>query len=702
MKTRIISLVLFISVFSVYLYHMCPTVSEGDSGEFITAAVNLSIPHAPSYPLYTAAGKIVENIIPWGNAGYRINLMSVIFASCAVVFVFLILQVWGAGIIGALLGSLCLAFSSDFFENAVVAEVFGLHAMLAALIFYIIAATSIKDMDMQRKGLYLAAFVSGLAASNHQTILFIGPGLLIWFIAVHTETLKSKQVSYMYADTAVCGIFFMLGLCMYFSLMIRSLKDPFLDWSNPENMSNLWRVFTRADYGSFSLTLGDEAEVTVMSWIRQMMRYVSALIHEFSIVGLCLGIAGFIGMLAGNTGKKLYLVISIILCFISASFVFLSLANMPFTSEAAGIMGRFYIMPSILFVLGIGYVCRGITGRWFSKISALLLILPVMLLMGNQKHYSRRDFFIVYDYSKNILASLPNHAVLFIDGGDDTFYSLAYATHVLNLRKDLDIHDRGGLIFPNPYGSDFRRIGKENKPGRRQKIESAVLNSNRPLYYSTMNWKILEGARLYHAGILMKAQKKDVVDASCNMWPLYRLRGLYPCRWASPIYRVRALLPFFDFLRGVYEFELKNIDAAILYFKRAFHDGNDIQWLKLNSSFELLTQGYAFFKTNDFVQAKKIYQLILEINPQDHQALVNLGVVAEREGDLDRSADYYLQSIKIKPEYVDAHYNLAVIYWQQQEWEKVVQELRTVLHYNPDHRQAQQYLTQALSRKNKQ
>lgn len=701
MKNKIIAIILFLLVFSIYLYHLCPSVSEGDSGEFITAAVNLSIPHAPSYPLYTAIGKIFENLIPWGNPGYRVNLASAVSAALAVVIIFLILSAFDVGIIGSLIGSLSLAWSSHFFENSIVAEVFGLHSLLVAAVLYSVCATVLKDFAVQRKGLYCAAFIAGLAVGNHQTIVLLGPGLLVWFFAVHADSIKQNRLVYVYADLLVCSIVFVLGLSMYLFLMVRSSKNPFLDWSNPETMHNLWRVFTRADYGSFRLTLGEQMPLTPANWFRQVIRYCSALIHEFTWAGVIAGITGFICWLLSKDKKMRYMGLAVAICFISSSIVFLTIANMPFTSEASGIMGRFYIMPAIIFILGAGYVFILIKNMKYSYLAIFGFLLPIILLLSNQKVYSRRDFFIAYDYSKNILSSLPRDSVLFIDGGDDTFYTLAYATEVLHFRKDVRIHDRGGLIFPNPYGSDFRRIGKNNKPQRRWEVESAVLGSPRPLFYSTMNLNVLEGAELYYRGLVMRAEKKGFNDKPHNLWQMYRLRGLYPCRWTPHIYRVRALVPFFDYLRGMHEYDMDNINKGMQYFKRAFQTGYDIEWFLKNVTFECLTKGYEFFNQGDYKEAEKMYRFILELRPEEHMAYINLGVLAEKKGDLEESEDYYMRALEIKPDYVDAHYNLSVIYWQMNDWDKVIEKLRTVLHYKPDHQQARRYLNQALLRKDK-
>src|SRR4051794_28784427 len=93
--------------FAFYLLGLYPSVSVGDSGEFVTAAWTLGVPHAPGYPVYSLLGHLVADLIPWANPAYRLNLFSAATASGAMAMFFLCLQ--RAGIQrGIALGSVIL------------------------------------------------------------------------------------------------------------------------------------------------------------------------------------------------------------------------------------------------------------------------------------------------------------------------------------------------------------------------------------------------------------------------------------------------------------------------------------------------------------------------------------------------------------------------------------------------------------------
>src|SRR5690349_5412375 len=88
MKEKWMALLLFLGVFGFYVHGASPTVTTGDSGEFMTAAATLSIPHAPSYPLYSVLGKAFINLIPWAGIPYRLNVFSAFLSSLTLTLLF--------------------------------------------------------------------------------------------------------------------------------------------------------------------------------------------------------------------------------------------------------------------------------------------------------------------------------------------------------------------------------------------------------------------------------------------------------------------------------------------------------------------------------------------------------------------------------------------------------------------------------------
>ena len=78
----------FISSFYVYLITLAPTVYFGDSGELISMANYLGVPHPTGFPLYMLFSKLTMTF-PFANPAFRVNLISAIFSGLAASFFFL-------------------------------------------------------------------------------------------------------------------------------------------------------------------------------------------------------------------------------------------------------------------------------------------------------------------------------------------------------------------------------------------------------------------------------------------------------------------------------------------------------------------------------------------------------------------------------------------------------------------------------------
>ncbi len=120
----IICLIVFIGFFGFMIHRAAPSVTVGDSGEFITAATTFSIPHAPSYPLYVLLGKLWVSAIPFGTEPLRVNTFSCFTAALSLVVFFLLGHSLCRSSLFPFLLTVLVGFSTAFLENSLVAEVF--------------------------------------------------------------------------------------------------------------------------------------------------------------------------------------------------------------------------------------------------------------------------------------------------------------------------------------------------------------------------------------------------------------------------------------------------------------------------------------------------------------------------------------------------------------------------------------------------
>ncbi len=178
--SSLLALTIFVAALAVYLATLAPTLTwahdGADGGDLITATWVLGVPHPPGYPTYVLLGRLFL-LWPLGDPAYRLNLMSAVAAAGAVTLVYLIaIEItaanWRKHVLAATAGSAALtfAFSPLFWSQAVIAEVYALNALFAALVIYLL-------LRWQRGagwGLPLAALALGLGLGNHLTLAFVG------------------------------------------------------------------------------------------------------------------------------------------------------------------------------------------------------------------------------------------------------------------------------------------------------------------------------------------------------------------------------------------------------------------------------------------------------------------------------------------------------------------------------------------------
>ena len=73
-----------------------------------------------------------------------------------------------------------------------------------------------------------------------------------------------------------------------------------------------------------------------------------------------------------------------------------------------------------------------------------------------------------------------------------------------------------------------------------------------------------------------------------------------------------------------------------------------------------LTEADLYLKLEDFTTYKKLISEVLEKNPNDADLLFNLGVISAKT-DAVEAEKYYKKAIEIKPDYVNAYLNLAIL-----------------------------------------
>ena len=218
---RYFGLITFIIATVVYLLTVQDSVPFWDCSEFSAAAYLQQVPHPPGAPLFLMVGKMFDLLIPFGDAGWKMNLLAVFSSSFTIWFLYSItvmvieaiigrkpkdlgeaISVYGSGMVAGL----ALTFSDTFWFNAVESEVYASATLFVAIVLYLMMRWNEEsDNPGHERYLMLMAYVIGLSTGVHLLAILAIPSitLLIYF---KKYTVTPKSLFYMIMITGVIFI----------------------------------------------------------------------------------------------------------------------------------------------------------------------------------------------------------------------------------------------------------------------------------------------------------------------------------------------------------------------------------------------------------------------------------------------------------------------------------------------------------------
>jgi protein O-GlcNAc transferase len=101
-------------------------------------------------------------------------------------------------------------------------------------------------------------------------------------------------------------------------------------------------------------------------------------------------------------------------------------------------------------------------------------------------------------------------------------------------------------------------------------------------------------------------------------------------------------------------------------------------------------------QSGNLPQAEQIYRAILEVEPQQVEALHLLGLMASQLGQYERAIEYLGQAVRWQPDHAEAHYNLGNLLQGQGKPQEAVTCYQRALHLKPDFAQAHNNLGNLL------
>jgi len=405
--------------FLVYLLTLAPTITwrnNGvDSGDLAAAVAIGGVPHPPGYPTYLLLAEAFK-WLPVGDVAYRLNLLSATCAALTIVFLSLIIHQTlsttfrGADrqIIGAcaLSAALTLAFSTPFWSQAIITEVYALHSLLTVLLLWLALQITPANQAWLRPLLF---GVWGVSLGNHLSILFLLP-LLLW----------ASPVQWYRREGLAAGAATVVGLAVYGLLPWRAGAQPPINWGGVTTWPNFWWLVSAAPYRHFVFTL----PATFIP--SRILATISLLAETFLWVGLPLALCGW-WQHARHARSLAYGSL------VSAGLIVVYAIGYNTTDSDV------YLLPAYLFfAVWLGWGLYQVAHRWSLKYSRALILLPLIAFFLNISAQNLRADYEAYDYAHRSLTTVQPKAII-ITETDAQAFALWYGRYGLGLRPDVAI-----------------------------------------------------------------------------------------------------------------------------------------------------------------------------------------------------------------------------------------------------------------------
>ena len=174
-------LLVITAVLPLYLLTVSHAVGRDDTFEFQVVTPNLGIVHPTGYPLYLLLGRPFT-ALPFSSVAWRLNLASITYATLAALLLYLTLNRWWKRPLFAVLGAAIIGVAPTLWSQAIVAEVYALHALIVSATLLLLQTIgnwgSEEKRPFDRRLFLLLPCLIGLGLTNHLTTVFLIPPAL--------------------------------------------------------------------------------------------------------------------------------------------------------------------------------------------------------------------------------------------------------------------------------------------------------------------------------------------------------------------------------------------------------------------------------------------------------------------------------------------------------------------------------------------
>jgi hypothetical protein len=352
----------------------------------------------------------------------------------------------GSRIAGVVSGAL-FASAPGVWAYAISAEVFALNNLFATVLLLLsVLYAEKRDVRLVMAG----AFVMGLGACNHHTIVFTALPLGVWALwvggavgravgrAVGPADLLQPRVL---AKLAAC---FLAGLLPYLYLPIAGAGHSPVSWGATNTWHGFWTHVLRREYGTFQLAPNgiageSHSRETFAAWVRDV-------VDEAGWWGIGLAAVGVWASV--RAARETQLARAVLVVPILAVGTMVVLGNLPVGDLLhRGIVARFWQQPDVIVFAWCGWGVAWLAPK-VPRAVALTAAGAVAVLPGAFRFPSmdRHTNTLVRSYGAEILRAAPPGALL-VTKGDLITSSMRYLQAEEGQRPDVRIVDQELLGF---------------------------------------------------------------------------------------------------------------------------------------------------------------------------------------------------------------------------------------------------------------
>ena len=393
----IAALAVFAAVFGLDLACLYPAIAPRDSADLASAALTLGVAHPPGYPLYAALGRAWIALLPWGNAAYRLNVLSAAAGAgaCAVLFVLVRRRAGAAG--GAAAAALW-ALSAPLWKFSLLEEMYSLHALFAAGLLLLADGES-PDVFARAR---LSGLILGLGLVNHQSLLLWIPGLLVLWRA---QAARARVPAARLAAAAAPGLAAGLGLYAFL-------------WIRLGGLAPALATALRLRYGAGALSTALARPLTPDT-AAALLGYAARQTIKIAAwpAALCAGAGAVLAWRADRARASGWLLCAALA---GPGFVLLSRFD-PSDWVARSTLESAFLGPALVVALFAGEAVGELSRRRAALGAAAAVALAAAAFAQNLPAADHRDDFLAYDYARGLRRALPPGTSALVAGDTASF-----------------------------------------------------------------------------------------------------------------------------------------------------------------------------------------------------------------------------------------------------------------------------------------